>query len=275
MQFRAVIQKHVNYTLPDVPQPKKTIAIPPISFTSSADIFSVLPKPVVAQQPLSFEKLNQAYGYVVYRTKINNATSGMLAVKELRDYAVVFVNGKKQGVLNRMLKQDRLQIELSSGENTIDIVVENMGRVNFGPNLLKNNKGITEKVTLNGKELQGWEMYSLPMKDVSNMKYNNKPIDETPVLKKASFTLMEVGDTYFDMRKFGKGCIWINGHNLGRYWEVGPQQTVYVPAEWLKKGANEIVVFELIKPGVNEIESLNKPVLSDLDEAYRKDVLSK
>jgi beta-galactosidase len=111
-----------------------------------------------------------------------------------------------------MLKQDSLQVALSSGENTIDIVVENMGRVNFGPNLLKNNKGITEKVTLNGKELLGWEMYSLPMKDVSRIKYNNKPLADAPVVKKASFTLTDVGDTYLDMRKFGKGCVWVNGH---------------------------------------------------------------
>ena len=118
-------------------------------------------------------------------------------------------------------------------------------------------------------------MFSLPMKDVSNIKYNNKPLAEDPVLKKASFSLNEVGDTYLDMRKFGKGCVWINGHNLGRYWEVGPQQTIYVPAEWLKKGNNEIVVFEMIKTGVNEITSLDKPVLSELDETYRKQILSK
>ncbi|MFT4153188.1 glycoside hydrolase family 35 protein [Parafilimonas sp.] len=275
MQFRAVIQKHVNYTLPDVPAAKKSIAIPAIKFTSSADVFSILPKPVTAQQPLSFEKLNQAYGYVVYRTKIKNAASGMLAVKELRDYGVVFVNGKKQGVLNRMLKQDSLQIELSQGENTIDILVENMGRINFGPNLLKNNKGITEKVTLNGKELRGWQMYSLPMKDISSIKYNNKPLTGAPVLKKASFTLAEVGDTYLDMRKFGKGCVWVNGHNLGRYWQAGPQQTMYVPAEWLKKGSNEIIVFEMIKPNVNEISALDQPILNDLDETYNKQLLSK
>jgi len=275
MQFRAVIQKHVNYTLPGVPATKKTIAIPSTTFTASTDFFSLLGKPATAHQPLTFEALNQAYGYVVYRTKINNANSGTLAVKELRDYGVVFVNGKKQGVLNRMLKQDSLQIELTSGENTIDILVENMGRINFGPNLLKNTKGITEKVTLNGKELNGWQMFSLPMKDVSNIKYNNKPLADAPVVKKASFTLTEVGDTYLDMRPFGKGCVWVNGHNLGRYWEVGPQQTVYIPAEWLQKGNNEIVVFELIKPEVNTISALNKPVLSDLDEAYNKAVLSK
>lgn len=275
MQFRAVIQKHTSHPLPDVPAPKKTIAIPPIIFTATTDIFSVLLKPVQSQQPLTFEALNQAYGYVVYRTKINNAGSGMLTVKQLRDYGIVLVNGKKQGVLNRMLKQDSLQIELSSGENTVDIVVENMGRINYGPNLLKNTKGITEKVMLNGKELTGWQMFSLPMKDISSIKYNNNPVADAPVIKKASFTLQETGDTYLNMRPFGKGCVWVNGHNLGRYWEVGPQQTIYLPAEWLKKGNNEIVVFELIKPAVNTIESLHKPVLSDLDKAYYEQVLSK
>ena len=265
MQFRRVIQKHLNYTLPKVPAPGKSIRIPTIRFSSSADIFSNLPKPVTNERPLTFEKLNQAYGYVLYRTKVKNVSTGMLAVKELRDYGIVFVNGKRQGVLNRMLKQDSLRIELSPGENTIDILVENMGRINFGPDLLKNNKGITEKVTLNGQELLGWQMFSLPMKDMSRIIYNNKPVVNVPVIKKASFTLTEVGDTYLDMSAWGKGCVWINGHNLGRYWQIGPQQTIYVPAEWLKKGANELVIFEMIKPGINTIGTRNKPVLNEVN----------
>jgi beta-galactosidase len=275
MQFRSVIQKHINYTLPDIPAPKKSISIPAVNFTSSADIFSNLPKPAIAQHPLTFEKLNQAYGYVLYRTKIKNTHSGMLAVKGLRDYGIVFVNGKKQGVLNRMLKQDSLQINLSQNENVIDILVENMGRINFGPDLLKNNKGITEKVTLNGQELLEWQMFSLPMKDMSNIVYNNKPVADAPVIKRTIFALTEVGDTYLDMSTWGKGCVWINGHNLGRYWQVGPQQTIYVPGEWLKKGNNEIIVFEMIKPAMNEMKALDKPVLNKLNESFNEAVISK
>ncbi|MFL9484275.1 glycoside hydrolase family 35 protein [Chitinophagaceae bacterium LWZ2-11] len=264
MKFRAVIQKHVNYTLPEVPLPKATIVIPPIQFQSTATVFSILPKPVKAQQPLTFEQLNQAYGYVLYRTKVKAGKSGMLAIKELRDYGIVFVNGKKQGVVDRMKKIDSLPVTLSAGENTIDILVENLGRVNFGPNLLKNNKGITEKVLLNGKALEGWEMYSLPMKNVSAGAYNNKEMQDVPSIKKATFTLNETGDTYFDMRNWGKGCVWINGHNLGRYWEKGPQQTIYVPAEWLKKGENEVAVFEMLKPNEQTLKSLDKPILDVL-----------
>lgn len=264
MQFRSVIQKHTARTLPEVPSPKKAIIIPPINFTSSADIFSVLPKPVVSTRPLTFEKLKQPYGYVLYRTKIVNGISGVLTVKELRDYGIVFVNGKKQGVLNRMLKKDSLNIELGSGVQTIEILVENMGRINFGPNLLKNEKGITEKVTLNGKELINWQMFSLPMTSLDKLSYNNKPAKDVPVLRKASFTLSETGDTYLDMRNWGKGVVWVNGHNLGRYWEIGPQQSIYVPAEWLNKGKNDIVIFELIRPEQTELKTMGKPVLDQL-----------
>ncbi len=265
MQFRSVIQKHTAQPLPAVPAPKKAILIPPLTFQSAADIFSILPKPVASPQPLTFEKLNQAYGYVLYRTKVKNAQPGILKIKELRDYGIVYVNGKKQGVVDRMLKKDSLYIDVTAGDNTIDILVENGGRVNYGPNLLKNNKGITERVSLNGAELKSWQMFSLPMTNPGKIVFNNKPSPGVAVLKKTNFTLTEVGDTYLDMHSWGKGSVWINGHNLGRYWEKGPQQTIYVPAEWLNKGRNEIIIFELINTGQHELHSVDRPVLDMLE----------
>jgi beta-galactosidase len=264
MQFRSVIQKHVEGTLPNVPAPKKTIVIPPVTLNAEANIFSILPTPVISKTPLSFEKLHQAYGYVLYRTTLTNAKSGVLSIKELRDYGIVFVNGKRQGTLNRMLKEDSLQIQIPSGKATIDILVENLGRINFGPNLLKNEKGITNKVLLNGKLLTNWQMFSLPMKTVHQTRYNNQSKPGVPAIKRGAFTLQETGDTYLDMRSWGKGSVWINGHHLGRYWQIGPQQTLYVPAEWLKKGNNEIVVFELNKTEQRTISGLEKPVLNEL-----------
>lgn len=264
MQFRTVIQKHTAQPLPEVPAAKKTIEIPTTTFNASADIFSILPKPVLSATPLTFEKLNQAYGYVLYRTKVFNAKPGVLKLTELRDYAIVYINGKKQGILDRMIKTDSLHINLTGGTNVIDIFVENGGRINFGPNLLKNTKGITEKVLLNGKEIKNWQMFSFPMTKTSDIRFNNNPTAEAPVVKKATFTLQDVGDTYLDMRTWGKGVVWINGHNLGRYWEKGPQQTIYIPVEWLKKGTNELVIFELIKPEQNQIQSLRQPVLDVL-----------
>ncbi|RXK83983.1 beta-galactosidase [Filimonas effusa] len=261
--FRSVIQKYTAAPLPAVPPAKKTIAIPEIILKQAVSLFKNLPQPVNATSPLSFEKLGQAYGYVLYRTTVKNAAAGMLAVNGLRDYALVFVNGKKQGVLDRMKKQDSLWLKLDPGTQTIDILVENMGRINFGPNLLKNEKGIVGNVLLNGKELLNWEMFSLPMSAIDNITYGNAANGQ-PVFRKAEFNLSETGDTYLDMSQWGKGCAWINGHHLGRYWEIGPQQTLYVPAEWLKKGKNELVVFEMLKPSVDKLNALEKPVLDKL-----------
>ncbi|BAV08905.1 beta-galactosidase [Filimonas lacunae] len=266
MQFRQVIQKHLpaGAVLPLVPVAKPVIAIHNIQFQQQADVFSVLPKPVTAAQPLTFEQLNQDYGYVLYRTRLPKGEAGVLKIKELRDYGIVFVNGKRQGVVDRMLHTDSLAIEAGSSEQVIDILVENLGRINFGKYLLQNTKGITQQVTLNGKVLTGWQMYSLPMNSVKGIVYNNKPGKNAPVLKKGSFTLTKTGDTYLNLSNWGKGCIWVNGHNLGRYWNKGPQQTVYLPVEWLKKGANEVVIFEMITPEQNSLEGLEKPILDQL-----------
>ena len=188
----------------------------------------------------------------------------MLKLKDLRDYAIVFVNGKRVGTLDRRIAQDSMQIELPSGAVTLDIFVENMGRINFGPYLLQNKKGITEAVMLAGKELKNWKMYSMPFKTVPTFKAGGKVMADQPVVRRGSFTLSSTGDTYLDMRSFGKGVVWVNGHNLGKYWSVGPQQTLYVPVEWLKKGSNEIVVFELLKTDANDIKGLEKPVLNEI-----------
>ncbi len=264
MQFRSVIQKHLpaGESLPPVPTAKPSIRVPAIQFTTATDIFNVLPAPVANARPLTFEELSQAYGYVLYRTTLNGTTSGNLVINGLRDYALVFINGKRVGVLDRRLKQDSLTIKLPTGKAVLDILVENMGRINFGPYLLKNTKGITGKVMYGNRELKGWKMYSLPFDNISNVHFKNRqPALNVPVIRKGSFNLQKPGDTYLDMSNWGKGCVWVNGHNLGRYWEIGPQQTVYLPAEWLKKGANEIVVFELLKPGETSLQGLDQPIL--------------
>jgi len=267
MQFRSVISKHLpaGVTLPDVPAAKKTIAIASIPLKQVTSIFNILPQAKSSVKPLTFEDLSQDYGYVLYRTTVNGNQSGLLKIKELRDYGIVFVNGKRQGITDRMVKKDSLFITLPAGKATIDILVENLGRINFGPNLLKNKKGITEQVTFNGQELKGWQQYSLPFENIKAVSFaKNQTTADAPVLKKGSFELKETGDTYLDMSNWGKGCVWINGHNLGRYWEIGPQQTLYVPVEWLKKGTNEVVVLELIKPEQTELHSLEKPILDVL-----------
>lgn len=269
MLFRKAIQKNLpaGQQLPDVPAAKPAITLPDISFRQSAAISAVLPRPIQAQHPLTFEALNQPYGFVLYRTQQTGGRKGMLSIKELRDYGIVMINGKRVGVLDRRLKQDSLLVDLPAGKVTIDILVENMGRINFGPNLLKNEKGITSRVSFNGQELTGWQMYSLPFDNINKLSIiKSKAATDIPVVKKAVFNLSQTGDTYLDMRQWGKGCVWINGHHLGRYWSIGPQQTLYVPAEWLRKGSNEVVVFELLATGQNRLPSLDKPILNVLTQ---------
>ena len=267
MEFRKVIQKYLpaGHILPEVPADKPVISIPAINFTSTK--YVQLPVPEKSVTPLSFEDLHQPYGYVLYKTKLPDAASGLLKIKDLRDYAIVFINGKKAGVLDRRLRLDTLELTVPEAGATLEILVENMGRINFGKYLLQNKKGITESVSLAGKELTNWEMYSLPFDNEKKMAFaTGKKAAIAPVIKQASFQLQATGDTYLDMSNWGKGVVWINGHNLGKYWSIGPQQTLYVPVEWLKKGANTITILELLKPEVNTVQGVTTPILGKLQK---------
>jgi len=266
MLFRKIIARHLpaGINLPAVPSPKPTIAIPDIRLTQSAGLFSILPKPVANTSPLTFEALNQDYGFVLYSTEISGGREGVLRINELRDYAVIMVNGKRVAELDRRHNQDSILLRLPAGRVKLDILVENLGRINFGPYLLKNEKGITKNVLFNGNEVSNWNMYSLPFHDLNGIAYHPSKNYGTPVLKKGIFNLQHIADTYLDMGKWGKGVVWINGHNLGRYWSIGPQQTLYVPAEWLKKGKNEIEIFEEIKTGLTSVSCIKSPILNVL-----------
>ncbi len=272
MEFRNVIRKHLpkGQVLPAVPAPKKAVALPLIDVAGELNVFDIVSTPVKSVRPLTFEDLNQAYGFVRYSTTLKDKKgAAVLKINELRDYGIVFINGKRVGVLDRRLRQDSLSVVIPAGEVKLDILVENLGRINFGPYLLKNKKGITASVTLNKTELLNWEMRSLPFSSISNLRFTkgNKKIAESPVMKMGEFILNEVNDTYLDMRKWGKGVVWINGHNLGRYWSIGPQQTIYVPAEWLTVGKNEVVVLELLETSQKSLETLAKPILDSISAA--------
>lgn len=265
MHFREVIAKHLpaGTKLPDVPAKKPSIQTPVVTFTRSGSIFDNLPQAVKSVDPLTFEDLRQAYGFVLYRTTVKGGYNALLKLKDLRDYGIVFVNGKRVAILDRRLKQDSVQVALPAGTVTLDLLVENLGRINFGPYLLKNKKGITEAVLLDGKPVQGWQQFKLPFDKQPAVK-TGKLTADAPVLKEGSFTLDTTGDTYLDMSNWGKGVVWINGHHLGRYWQVGPQQTLYVPAEWLHKGNNKVTVLELIKPATATLQGIDHPILDQL-----------
>jgi len=270
--FREVISKHLpaGEQLPEVPAAKPAISIADIKLTQSASVLNNLPAARANVTPLTFEDLHQPYGFVLYRTTLQGGKTGLLKLNGLRDYAIIMVNGKRVGVMDRRLKLDSINLTLPAGKVTLDILVENLGRINFGKYLLQNKKGITGEVLFNGAEVRQWQMFGLPFDDVSKIKYSTSRNvqSNSPAILKGSFNLTKVGDTYLDMRTWGKGVVWINGHNLGRYWNVGPQQTLYVPVEWLKKGANEVVVLELLKPG-HHLAALSSPILNELNPEHK------
>lgn len=270
MAFRSVIQKHLppGETLPDVPPGKPVVQINDIQFTGSTSIFDVLPSPISSPRPLTFEDLHQAYGFVLYRTTLAGGKRGDLVVKGLRDYALVFINGKRAGILDRRHGDSSISVGLPQGTITLDILVENLGRINFGPYLLHNKKGITEKVLFDNQELKDWRMYPLPFSDIDAIKRTagEGRYTEEPVIRQGTFYLTKLGDAYLDMSNWGKGVVWVNGYNLGRYWNVGPQQTICIPAEWLKPGNNEIVVLELAKPLQHVLRGIDSPQLGRLQK---------
>ncbi len=264
--FRDVIAKHrPGVKIPDPPAPLSVIELPEFELKASAPLWSNLPNPVAVDTPRSMETFGQSYGYILYRTKIKERIAGQLQIREMRSYARVYVNGKPAGTLDRRLKQDRLPIE-AGAESTLDILVEGTGRINFTTELRSERQGINGPVTLAGKELSGWQVFPLRMDDLLKLQFSkmNAHAPSGPAFYRGQFDLHDTGDTFLDTRGWGKGAVWINGHALGRFWNLGPQQTLYVPAPWLRKGINEVTIFAQDQPKSLRIRGLKTPVLDEL-----------
>jgi beta-galactosidase len=254
--IREVIQKHLpNEKLPEVVENTTFIEIPAFELRETASLFGALKltKPVLSENPLPMESLGQNHGFVLYRTKLDSNASGKLEFKEQRDYSHIFVNQKFTGKLDRRLSEQSFPIAAKTGD-VLDVLVENMGRINFGKEFIYDRKGITDKVLFDGRELKNWEIFSLPFDNLAKLKFSTKPT-ENPVFFRGTFILNETGDTFLDMRSWGKGHVWVNGHHLGRYWQIGPQQSLYVPSGWLKKGKNSIIVLDLENKGNRTVKA--------------------
>jgi beta-galactosidase len=152
----------------------------------------------------------------------------------------------------------------------LDILVENSGRVNSQSIMRDELKGITRQVLLDGKPLRGWQIFRLPLSKIEDIQYRaNSNAEPGPAFFRGFFELSTTGDTFLDVHTLGKGAVWINGYALGRFWNVGPQQTLYVPGPWLRHGKNEVVVFDLFgKNGtaLPHLSGLSKPVLDATTE---------
>lgn len=270
--LREVIRKHLpkGDKLPPVPESPPTIAIPRFTLNMAISLSDALPAlatPVSAKYPRAMEDLGQNYGFVLYRTTLKNDASGKLEVDEARDYAVVMGNGTILGTLDRRFGEKEISIALKRGD-TLDLLVENMGRVNFSEKLVGERKGITQSVSFDGKELAEWQMWGLPLSELSRLAFRPATARQSgPAFWQGSFDLDKVGSTYLDMRDWGKGHVWVNGHHLGRYWRIGPQQALHVPGAWLRKGRNEVVVFDIEAGGARSLVGVTDALYETPDAA--------
>ncbi|EXZ81622.1 beta-galactosidase [Bacteroides fragilis str. B1 (UDC16-1)] len=269
-QLRDLLKNYLpaGEQLPEIPEAFPVIEIPEVEFTQIAPLFSNLPEAKESMDIQPMEAFDQGWGTILYRTTLQEPVENGTTMKitEVHDWAQVFADGKLLARLDRRRGEFALQLPVLKKGTRIDILIEAMGRVNFDESI-HDRKGITEKVELvRGKqsaELKNWTVYSFPVdySFVQDKRYKNGTAQTMPAYYRTTFRLDKVGDTFLDMSTWGKGMVWVNGLAIGRFWEIGPQQTLFMPGCWLKEGENEIIVLDLKGPEKASIRGLKKPIL--------------
>jgi beta-galactosidase len=290
----AVMEKHGFEAGCPLPEPIPKQAYGKVELTERGELFPQLDtistsKESVGTEPM--EKLDQSYGFMLYSTWVQGPRKGQkLHIQEVRDRAQVFLDGKPLGVVERWNPQP-VDIEVPDGGARLDILVENMGRINYGP-LLRDTKGITEGVRIDNQFQYNWTIYPLPMDQsvMDNLSFEkmtglSTEKIERPAFYRGYFEAEAARDTFLRFDGWKKGVAWVNGFNLGRYWEAGPQRALYVPGPLLRKGFNEIVLFELEgfpetegpvvtlsdQPDLGAAEAMDESVLSFVNEETQED----
>lgn len=272
-EVRSLLEKYLpeGETLIDVPDSIPTISISEFALIEVAPLFDNLPEPKISEDIKSMEFFDQGWGSILYRTTLKQSTlEQTLIITEGHDWTQVFIDGERIATLSRMKGEGVVSLPPVKEGAVLDLLIEPMGRMNFGKGIY-DWKGITEKVELvqagDTVNLKNWKVYNFPVdyEFVSNKNYKKEEVvQNTAAYYKGSFSLDEIGDTFIDMRNWSKGMVWVNGHALGRYWEIGPQQTLYMPGCWLKKGKNEIIIFDLASPVQPTVAGLRQPILDML-----------
>jgi beta-galactosidase len=235
-----------------------------VKFTEAASLWDNLPKPIESDHPLTMEDIGQNYGWILYRTRAKWSSGTITA----HDYALVYFDRERLSgpLLDRA--RGNSSIEVSTQEmapkqkdRKLDVLVENAGRINFSHQLRGERKGILKYDPPSGEPAPTkWQMFPLPMDDLATIRFKKKAC-EGPCFYRATFNVDAPADTFVDTSQLSKGQLWINGHAMGRFWNIGPQKTLYVPGPWLTKGRNEIVVFDVDGKSSNTVEALTKPNL--------------
>ena len=268
--------------LPAVPKEYPTIAIPKFELKEFHNILCGVQQSTDSREVKTIEELNMGWGSVVYRTRLPEVKSpSTLTINDLHDFGLVYVDGKLIGTVNRIKNEKSLQLPAIKAGAQLTILVEAMGRINFG-RAIKDFKGITRNVELKAEvggheltyDLKNWNIELIPDDYATATKALaiQKKIDERALAGQQAgyyrgyFNLKKVGDTFLNLENWGKGQVYVNGHAIGRHWYIGPQQTLYVPGCWLKKGKNEVIVLDVMGPrGERTIEGLQKPIIDKLN----------
>jgi beta-galactosidase len=267
-QTRELFAKHLlpGEQIPEPPAQYPMVTFAPIELKESAPLFDHLPQAINDETPRTMEAYDQGYGCILYRTTIPAGPPAQLVAAAIHDFGYVFLDGKQVGVLDRRSASAKIGLPERVRASRLDILAEPMGRINFGPEMA-DCKGLIAPVRLNEATLKGWEVYKLPLGDdtPAGLKFaRGQPDLPAPAFWRGTFSLPKVGDTFLDLHRWGKGDLWVNGHCLGRFWNVGPTQTAYAPGCWLRPKANEVVILDLLGPERPELAGLEKPILDEL-----------
>lgn len=266
---RRVLDNYLNKPVRDYKLPDPKFQECECEFTEYASLFDNLnniSSPVKSPEPLSFEELDSPFGFVLYKTTTPCGWDRdvTLNMRDLRDRALVFVDGEYKGTFMRDVESPIVKINAKE-PHKLEILVENMGRTNTRPQFFE-EKGIMGSVLFGGANLYGWECRPLPLDNIDKLNYTDK-VSTSPIFMRGRFKAQNGIPTHLDMRGFTKGVVFVNGFNLGRYWNVGPQQTLYVPGGLLEE-ENEIVVFELYEQHENGVKFIKEAVLDEFHPEF-------
>ena len=259
--FQKIIKKYNKSAEYDTPEASRKIIYENIILTESAkllDNLDILSKKRESVTPESMEYWGQDFGFIHYRTQLNGPISGQkLRLDKVHDRALLFLDGKYFATYYRNDEVNEFEIDLPAGGAQLDILVENMGRINYGSEVGKDFKGIIDGVLIFRQYQHYWETWPLALDNINKLCYSTfKQEKNQPAFYRAYFETEETADTFLNFPG-KKGCVWVNGFNIGRYWEIGPQRTLYIPGVLLKKGVNEIVILELHELYNNNLQFTN------------------
>ncbi len=280
-ELRTMMQKYSDKKLPAVPKPAAPIiTVPKFELTEFKPLIYGLDSIVNNGGLMTFEEMNMGWGSMIYGTELPEIPTRSVLTADIHDFAQFFINGKYVGKTDRVKNEKTITLPPVKRGDKLLIVVEGMGRINFG-RAIKDFKGIVSDVTItavvDNHEItwkpQVWGKMRIPDDYNSAVRALAAPADDLTEKEfepngrgyyRGYFTLKKVGDTFLNFETWGKGQVWVNGHAMGRIWSIGPQQTLYVPGCWLKKGKNEIIVLDIVGPKEAVVWGQAEPELNKL-----------